>query len=371
MIGIAAIVSIISIGEGLRETITGELESFGANNILISPGGGGGGFGPPSFSEPLNEKDVKNIERIRGTDTVFGILMRGLSFEFKDEKKVLNIFGLDFDNAAEFFSDMGGYELQSGRIPRPEEKDSIVMGYLAAKKSFDEEIRVKDKVTINDENFRVAGIFKETGSESDDNLILMCMECMRDLTGVEDEISIIFVKVSDAKRIDSIAEDIQEEMDDEHGEDVMSVFTTKQLTEQILMITGSLTLFLSAIAGVSLLVAGIGISNTMLMSVMERTREIGIMKSIGASNIKIMMLFLTESIIIGFIGGVVGILLGILISQGLSQVDIQGGLPLITAVTPQLLIMGLTFSVIVGAVSGFFPARRAAKLNPIEALRYE
>ncbi len=370
-IGIAAIISLLSVGEGLRNTITGQLASFGANKILVSPKTVSG-FGPPQGAvEQLTDSDVGRIKRVRGVELAIGLITRSLPVEFKDEQEILSIYGIPFSEAEGFFSDIQAYQLEQGRFPKPGEKSSVVLGSAIAKDAFSNEIVVRDKLLIKGQTFQVVGILEETGQQSDDMMTMISVDALKELTGNTDELSIIFIKVSDVNNVDATAEEIQKKMDDVHGEDTISVFTTKQLTEQIVTITNTITVFLSGIAGISLLVAGIGISNTMYMSIMERTRTIGIMKAIGASNTDILMIFLVESMLLSLIGGLAGLTVGYLISEILSQVPLFGGIKISTSISLQLLLAGISFSLVVGILSGVFPARKAAKLKPVEALRYE
>jgi putative ABC transport system permease protein len=158
-----------------------------------------------------------------------------------------------------------------------------------------------------------------------------------------------------------------------------TIITTKSMQETISSVMNTLNLFLAGIAAVSLLVGAIGIANTMFMSVMERTRQIGTLKALGATNFEIMKLFLFESAMIGFIGGLIGVLLGFIASGTISEIGIRmigvgGGIGMrtsMTVITPQLVLFAIGFSVFIGVVSGLLPARRAASLQPVEALRYE
>lgn len=219
--------------------------------------------------------------------------------------------------------------------------------------------------------FRVVGILKETGTRELDTFVVIPLKTLRDVTDSKDEISVIVASADNVNNIDKVAEDIQKKLDKMHGEKAFDAITTTQLAERIGSITSTITIFLGSIAAISLIVAGIGIANTMLMSIMERTREIGIMKAIGATNTNIMEIFLMESALLGLVGGIMGCIVGMDMSNLLGRISIISGIQMKTAVTPELLLIGLGFSVIVGIVSGLWPARRAAKLNPIEALRYE
>jgi putative ABC transport system permease protein len=230
---------------------------------------------------------------------------------------------------------------------------------------------VNDKFTIKDGKVQVIGILKETGQSTYDSIIIAPIEDVQETSAEKDQYIIIFARANDPNNIDTIAKNIQEKLDDSHGEKVFQVLTTKQLTERIGTVTNMLSFVLGGIAGIALIVAGIGIANTMYMSIMERTREIGIMKAIGATNKNIIEIFLMEAALIGFIGGIIGDALGVILSEVLGAILKSYGMSFSTKVTPELLALGLGFAVGVGVFFGFLPARKAAKMNPIEALRYE
>jgi putative ABC transport system permease protein len=368
VIGISAIVSLVSIGEGTNKYIEEQFEQFGANKIIVSQTSFAG-FSQPSSFEPLSEDDLDIVKRVRGVDAAIPILFKTMLVEYKDDSRSTSVMGINSKESVEFFSDIQSLDLKSGRFIKSGDRYSAVIGSMVAEEIFEEEVRIRDELVIKDQSFEVVGILKEIGNSEDDTSIMIPLESMRDLLGDEDEITYILASVGDTSQVDAIAELIQDKMDREHGEDVILVLSTTKLAEQITTITNMLSTVLGGIAGIALIVAGIGIVNTMYMSILERTKEIGIIKAIGASSLNIMEIFLIEAAIIGLIGGIIGTMFGYLMSEVLEVALGSYGMPLKTEVTPQLAAFGIGFSILVGAVSGFLPARKAAKLDPIEALR--
>ncbi len=242
---------------------------------------------------------------------------------------------------------------------------------------FKKGVDVGDKIKINDQKFRVVGIYKPFGNPDDDSSVGIPLETARELFDEPDELFVIMARTKDGFNTADVAEDIKEKLRRDRGlkegEEDFTVQTYEQLREGAGVVLDIVHLFLIGIASISLMVGGVGIMNTMYTSVLERTREIGVMKAIGARNSDIMMIFLIESGIMGMVGGAIGVVIGIALSKIVEYVAEQElGMVLLKAnVSIELILGALTFSFLVGCISGILPARQASKLNPVDALRYE
>lgn len=369
-IGIAAVVSLVSTGIGATEFIKGQLGSLGENKIFISPATSAG-FGPPSSSTRLTQDDVDDVSKVRGVDIASGLFFSTLPVKYGNQVASLSVMGGDPKENQKLFQDVQAFSLESGRFLKANDKDSVVLGPVPATKVFSKNVNLGSKLDISGKEFRVVGIFQESGQQTNDNIILVPIDAIWEITGEKDVFTFIIVGVNDISRLDEIANNIQDTLDQVHGKKVFGVTTASQLAANISTVFAGLSIFLSGIAGISLIVAAVGISNTMLTSVLERTKEIGIMKAIGASNYDVLKIFLMESALIGAIGGIVGAVLGFVIAQIINGASGTFGIPLRTSVPPYLMLGGIAIAVVIGVVSGLWPAIRAAKLNPIEALRYE
>jgi putative ABC transport system permease protein len=367
VIGIAAIVSMVSIGDGTNKYIQEQFEQLGANKIIISSISFSG---PPLGGEQLTENDVDLVKNIRGVEKAMPMLYTTTPVTYKDVTITTMIIALNSDEAMDLFEG-SQFDIESGRWIRSGDKYVVVLGKLAAEENFGRELKVRDKVIIKEKAFEVIGVMKEIGNSQDDSQIYMTVEALRELVGTSDEIDAIYAQASDTSNVEDVAGQIQQKLDNKYGEDTFTVMSTATLSGQVSSIMSAISIALGGIAGIALLVAGIGIGNTMYMTILERTKEIGIMKAIGASSNHILKIFLTEAAIIGLIGGIVGVVLGTGISNGIGYVLDQQGLPLKTVVTPQLALFSAGFSLVVGVASGFLPSRKAARLDPIQALRYE
>lgn len=386
VIGVAAIVAIISIGDGLQASVQKSLGSLGADLITVSPGysratGMGGGQGPGGggvSTVNLTDKDLNVIKQVPGVIYVNGMVSGRSDMILGAEKTSVSISGVDITVWRSIITT----ELESGRYLQPGDSNAVVIGYSLAHNVFLQPITQNRPVTIGGKTFKVVGIFAQSGGfGGTDNAVYMPADSARDViteTVERNHFTSITVKIANQNLADRVKADIEQKlMMSRHVNSRTRDFTVTafaSIQQQISSVTQAITLFLAAIAAVSLLVGAVGIANTMFMSVMERTRQIGLLKALGATDTEVMKVFLIESGLFGVVGGVIGVTTGILISVLISSVGllmIGPGGTMTTVVSPQLIIFALTFSIIVGVLSGVMPARSAARMNPVDALRFE
>ena len=373
IIGIAAITSMVTLGDSLKSSITEQFEQIGTDKIIITPGAPTSmGFSGAIGTESLTQKDENVVRRVSGVENAFGILSRTAKLELGKEESYSTIMAWDIEKAGKLFSDMQGYEIEEGRDLKKNDRYSAVIGYLAKTEIFKREIKIKDMLRINGKNFRVVGILEKIGNPVDDMSILVPIDSARAVFNNTDEFSMIFVDARDDVDINKVEEKIKDELKDERGAEDFKVQTFGDILEIADRILGILQLIFVGIAAISLVVGGIGIMNIMLMTVMERTKEIGVMKATGATNRIVLFIFLGEAAIVGLLGGLIGFFLGFIGSYFIvGYAGSMVGIPINVSFSPELFIGSLVFSMIVGILSGVYPARRASKLDPVDALRYE
>ena len=382
VIGVAAIVAIISIGQGLQASVQARLGSLGADLITVTPGfsraqgfegGRGGGAGIN-----LTDRDVNVIKQVPGVLYVDGMVSGGSDMILGTEKTSVSISGVD----TTVWRSMITTQLESGRYLQPGDSNSVVIGYSLAHTVFLQPITLNRPITIGGKTFKVVGILTQSGGfGGGDSTVYMPADYARGVITENvsrNQFTSITVKVTDISLVNQVTTGItQKLMTSRHVNPRTQDFTVTafaSIQQQISSVTQTISLFLAAIAAVSLLVGAVGIANTMFMSVMERTRQIGLLKALGATNNEVMKLFLMESGLFGLVGGVIGIIFGILASIIISSIGLRligpGG-TVTTVVSPWLIIFALVFSVFVGVISGVMPARTAARMNPVDALRFE
>jgi len=369
VIGILAIVSLISLGYGVQNYITSEITTIGANVISVLPSQN---FGGPSVGKNFNDKDVDAVLGVRGVDEVVAAWFGGHMLEYQNEEYYGNILVITPSKFTKVYSKTWGYEPYKGRWIEDSDKYSCMIGYALAKKSFDHEIDVGDKITIDDKKYKVIGILEETGNPRTENSVIMSKDVGEELFEIKNEYNMMIVAVKSGEDVISISKKIEEELEDSRGDENFSVLTAEQLAESINSIFSVLTIFLVGVAGISLLVGAVGISNTMHMSILERRKDICILKALGAENTTILSIFVVEAGFLGLFGGIIGTMFGILIAKAVEYIAAISGYGLIKAWISWELILGvLIFSFVVGILSGYFPARSGAKLNPVDTLRGE
>ena len=377
VIGIAAVVSLISIGQGMEEAITDQFEEMGTNKIMVMAGGESTMMSMMSdVTNKLTEKDLDVVERVGGVDMAAPFLVKTAAVEFKDEMKYTTINAMGIDDTMDVIQEASSFEVERGRMLKDTDTYKALVGYTFANDFFDDEVRARNTIIINGVEFRVVGILKRIGNSQDDNSVTINIDIARDIFDEPEEVTMIFAEVKPGLEPADVAEDVEKALrrsrNEEKGKETFYVTTMEDLISSFTEILGVIQLVLIGIAGISLFVGGVGIMNTMYTSVTERTKEIGVMKAIGAKNHDVLLLFLVESGLVGLLGGGVGCALGALMAKGVEIAGSQAGIPILkAAITPELFLSVLSFSFFLGIISGILPARRASKLAPVDALRHE
>lgn len=378
IIGVGAVIALVSVGMGVRSNVTSSIASLGSNMLIISPSASnkGGVRGAAGSRQTLKYDDAKAIKsKVKDIDYVSPTVQTSYQIVYGNQNWNTTVEGV----TPEFMS-IRSLSVSNGSFISTNDLEKrnrvAVIGTTVAENLFDEKNPVGQNIRINNQPYKVIGLLTSKGQSSmgqdqDDMIYVPLTTAMERMLGIT-YVQSINVQVSDSTKMDQVQENIETLLRQRHHltagnkEDDFTVRNLTSLMETVSQSTSMLTLLLGAIAGISLLVGGIGIMNIMMVSVTERTREIGIRKALGATFMNIMTQFLIESMVIGVIGGLIGILVGIGASQLISKF---GNFTTVITATP--IIVSFAFSVGIGLFFGIYPARKAAKLDPIEALRYE
>jgi len=374
VVGIAAVVALVSLGQGLQYTVDQQFSKIGADKITIAPKGAGNGLS--AENNMLTKEDYNVVRRSQGVDEAVEILSRTSRIEFNKKFKYTFTRGMPMDDTRKVYEEAGIYDVEFGRMLKSGDKNKVVIGPEFAKETnFGKPILVNDKIKIDDKEFTVVGILESGNNPGVSQVILMTLDDARAFYDAPDEVSMIMVKVSDARDLDNTIENIKKDLRRhrgvKEGQEDFTVQSTKQFIESFLVVFNVVTVLLVGLASISLLVGAIGIANTMYTAVLERNREIGVMKAIGARNSQILTIFLIESSMIGLIGGTIGMLLGVGIAKVAEQL-IGGflGPGFFQVFLPWWLLAGAAmFALVIGTLSGILPAKQASNMNPVEALR--
>ena len=375
-IGIAAVVALISLSQGLQTAIAGQFVKLGSDKLVVQAAGGG--FGPPgtAVTEPLTKKDKDIISRVKGVEIAVGRLIRIVQLEFKDAVRYGYAVSLpDDQRERELVVEVNNYNTKQGKLLDKHGSYDVLISEHMINDFFDEPMALRDRITIQGKEFTIVGILEESGNPQQDHTFVLPEETIRSILSLGEEYDIIPVKIKQGEDIASVKESIAKELRKAHNVEEGKEDFTIQTPEQILSTLNTIIIIIQGvligIAAISLLVGGIGIMNTMYTAVLERTKEIGILKAVGATPREIKALFLVESGLLGLVGGIIGVFLGIGISKLVEFIALQEyQTPLIHAEVNVLFLGGmLLFAFFLGALSGFFPARQAAQLQPVEALR--
>jgi len=376
-VSIATIFILVSLSLGLDASIQEQFKKLGSDKFFIDPKGqlaGPGTGGAVTFTE----KDIRTIEKVSGVKEVSYWVLGSAKLEFGNKIRFANIAGIPLDRP-NLWEETGFIEAEFGRTLKKGDSGKIDLGSQYYHNNvFERPVLVGDKISIHGKDFRVKSTLVTLGNPADDKIIYMGLKDFREVFPEKGErIDQITVQINEGADLNHVAEAVKKKLDnardvDEDNRDYR-VSTPEELLATIGTVLNIITAFLLGVAGISLLVGGIGITNTMYTSVLERRKEIGILKSVGAQNKDVLAIFTIEAGLLGLVGGIIGVIIGIIFAKGLEYVavNILAASILQVAIPAYLVIGVLIFSFLIGALSGLWPSWLATKVSPVEALRYE
>ncbi|MEA2037988.1 MAG: ABC transporter permease [Nanoarchaeota archaeon] len=376
LIGVMAIFAIVSFGLGIRNYMDVIAEEAGTDKLFIQSRGVGAPGTDDTFSFSKDEVDF--VGKINGVDRISGMYMKVGEIEFHKQKKFFFATGLDMDEI-DFLLEVFTVDIMKGRQLKKGETGKVALGYSYQfpNKLFKKAMKLGDKIELNGEKVEVVGFYEQVGNPQDDSNIYLTSEGFESLyPDSKDKFGWAMIKsdrnVDPEQLADKIEDKLRKYKGEEKGKETFFVQTFADALETFGTIINILNGILFLIALVSVIVASVNIMNTMYTAVLERTQEIGIMKSIGARNSDILLIFIFESGFLGMVGGLMGIIFGFIIAKSGGAVAAASGFTILQPSFPWYLTVGcLFFAFLVGAASGILPAIQASKLKPVDSLRYE
>ncbi len=370
IVGVVAIVSLMSLSEGLKTGITDEFAKTGAQKITITSKYIQFGQGSDSG---LTTDDVREIEKIQEIEFATGYLSSQTSSKFSREERFVTITSFETKNYEKILF-LEGKEILRGKIIDNDKAKEVVIGFDLFNSSnfFGKEIKIGDTIEISNQNFKIIGVLKDTGNRSADRVMYISMDNMREITNSNDiEVDSIYAVVKDNSDVEEAGKKIEDRLERFRKDNDFVVTTAKKALEDREETLKVVSIIVIGIAAISLLVGGIGILNSMYTSVLERKKEIGIMKAIGARREDILKIFLLESGIIGLIGGIIGTIGGFLISFIVYIIGRFAEVEIAISFDISIILIALSFSFLLGLLAGFMPAYQASKQQAIDSLREE
>jgi ABC-type antimicrobial peptide transport system permease subunit len=374
VIGVSAVIAMVTIGAGTTQKVEEEMAKLGSNMLFVRPGQWGPGRSSAT-AKPFNARDIAELRaQLRGVKAVAPLAQQSVSVIYGSESRTVGTIGTDASYIV-----TQDWTLAQGRNFLDTETRSgravCIIGETVHEKLFGSTDAIGKRIRVSNVSCEVIGILTEKGESGfgtdRDDVVLMPLRTYHRRIAGNTDINRINVSAHDGIDTAKVQADIERLLRERRGitareEDDFRVADMKQIADTQTATTGILTMLLGAVAGVSLLVGGIGIMNIMLVSVTERTREIGIRLAIGAQESQVLMQFLVEAVVLSLFGGTIGVMLGLALAAIVSS-----GMQIPFVIDPSIVVIAFAFSALIGIVFGYFPARRAAQLNPIDALRHE
>jgi len=372
VIGISIVLALVFLGNGLQKGITGQLQQLGNDLIFSLPSDAANPLAGVTGGGEFNDEHVEALERIEGVQLVMPIVSSYHTIaKFRGEEKTVSIDARPREMIEEVVVKSQGIKLAEGRWMEQDDAREIVVGHNIANEVFRDPIKVGDSIDVLGRRLEVVGILEKFGDSQRDNFFIMTMFLFQQLSGEKDGYGGILTKVENSEDIEFVGREMDYVLSLQDDLEKYSVLTPDRSEEVISSVIGTVQTALFLIASVAVIVAGIGVMNTMYTAVLERTREIGIMKSVGAKSWHIMLVFLMESMIIGGIGGILGLLGGAGFAELIAWIARRKGFSFFeSAIDLPTIVFVLVFTMAVGLFAGVLPARQAAKKKPVDALRY-
>lgn len=376
LIGITMVFTLVSFGQGLSVYVDSLSEEMGSDKLIAQAGNFQTSTGGEFY---FTEEEVDLIEKVRGIEETTAYQYGGIEIKEDDVKKYVYGVGVQTGDAQKLMDEVFGVEVVKGRALKEGDKQKVLLGYnyQLPDKIFEDPIDLGKKIHVNDVKFEVVGFYGEVGNPQDDSNVYITQDGWELLYPGESKRYVnIIARTAPGEEPKEVAERAEKELrdfrDQEEGEEDFFIQTFEDAIETFTNVIGVINSILILIALISVVVAGVNIMNTMYTAVVERTKEIGVMKAIGATNNSILLIFVVESGMLGLVGSGIGVILGYTISNAGGSIAASAGYSMLQPVFPIELVAGcLLFGFILGAGSGLLPARAASRQKPVNALRYE
>lgn len=372
LIGIAAITTLISFGYGLSFYVSDLAQKMGTDKLIVMAKGMS-----PTGEAIIDKSDIDFIKKVNGVEEVVGMYLISAEVEYNKQKKYAFLSGADMKEHRALMEELMTVKLFSGEQLSGSEKSKAIFGYnyMIPNKIFSKGAKLGEKIKVNGIDLTIAGFYDTIGNPSDDSNIYITDTAAEELFGSK-KFTEVFIRASPGENTTQLADDITKSLrthrNQKKGEEDFFVQTFEQVIATFSTVLNVIVAVVLLIAAISVLVASVNIMNTMYASIIERTKEIGIFKAIGARNSEILLIFVIESGILGLIGGIIGFSIGFALAKTAGIIISYSGYGFLTPFFSwQLVLSILSFSFLIGVAAGILPAYRASKLSPVEALRYE